>query len=192
MNADFKISLPPVSNENAQGAAKDIIEGTQAKLGFVPNMYRAMANSPGYLSTYAHGYTEFRENSGFTPQEQEVVFLVLSRENGCDYCVAAHSMVADKMSNLDSGSLAAVRSGSALPGVKLQALAIFTKHVFDTRGMVGRPEAAAFLAAGYTEKQILEVVLATAVKTLSNYSNHIFHNNVDDAFAGYRMDEMAD
>jgi len=192
MDAEYKLSLSPVRTEDAQGAAKDIMEATQAKLGFVPNMYRTMANSPGYLSTYTHGYTQFRESSGFTPQEQEVVFLIISRENDCGYCVAAHSMIADKMSNLDAGSLSAIRSGSDLPDSKLQALAIFTKHVFDTRGMVRKTEASAFLAAGFSEKQIMETVLATAVKTLSNYSNHIFHTDVDDAFASYRLEEMAE
>ena len=98
MNAEFKIGLSPVSDEVATGVAKEIIDATQAKLGFVPNMYRTMANSGGYLSTYAHGYNAFRQNSGFTPVEQELIFLVISRENGCDYCTAAHSMIADKLS----------------------------------------------------------------------------------------------
>lgn len=40
-----------------------------------------------------------------------------------------------------------------------------------------------FLAAGYGERQILEIVLRLAVKTFSNYSNHLFHTPVDDMFA---------
>ncbi len=187
MNAEYKINLAPVSDAVATGIAKEILDGTNAKLGFVPNMYRAMANSGGFLSTYVHGYNAFREGSGFTPIEQEVVFLVISRENGCDYCLAAHSMIADKMSKLDAETLAAVRLGNSLPDEKLRALAVFTSHVFSTRGMVLNAEATAFLAAGYEEKQIMEVVLAIAVKTLSNYSNHIHHSEVDDAFATYAV-----
>jgi hypothetical protein len=60
MNEEYKIELSPVSDEAATGVAKEIINATQAKLGFVPNMYRTMANSGGYLSTYAHGYDAFR------------------------------------------------------------------------------------------------------------------------------------
>lgn len=187
MSAEYKIPLAPVSNEAATGVAKEIIDATQAKLGFVPNMYRGMAHSGGYLSTYMHGYTAFREGSGFTPQEQEVVFLVISRENGCDYCTAAHSMIADKMSKLDAASLAAVRTGDPLPDAKLQALAAFTSHVFASRGMITNENAAAFIAAGFSEKQIMEVVLALAVKTLSNYSNHIHHSELDEAFTAYKL-----
>jgi uncharacterized peroxidase-related enzyme len=185
MNAEYKIGLAPLNDAAATGVAKEILEGTKAKLGFVPNMYRAMANSGGYLSTYVHGYNAFREGSGFTPIEQELIFLVISRENGCDYCLAAHSMIADKMSKLDADTLAAVRLGNAIPDEKLRTLAMFTSHVFSTRGMVSNAEAASFLAAGYEEKQIMEIVLAIAVKTLSNYSNHIHHSEVDDAFASY-------
>jgi len=187
MTAEFKIGLSPVADDMAKGAAKDIIANTQTKLGFVPTMYRTMANSPGFLSTYAHGYTAFREGSGFSAPEQEVVFLVISRENGCDYCTAAHSMIADKVARLDPETLTALRTGTTLGDPKLQALAIFTAQVFASRGKVANADTAAFVAAGFSELQIMEIVLAIAVKTLSNYSNHIFHNDVDAAFAPYQV-----
>jgi uncharacterized peroxidase-related enzyme len=187
MTAEYKIGLPPVSNEAATGVAKEIIDATQAKLGFVPNMYRTMANSGGYLSTYAHGYDAFRQSSGFTPVEQELIFLVISRENGCDYCTAAHSMIADTVAKLDADTLAAARSGAALADEKLDALASFTARIFLSRGLITKAEATAFLTAGYEERQIMEIVLAVSVKTLSNYSNHIFHSELDDAFEPYAV-----
>lgn len=187
MNADYKIELSPVSDAAATGTAKKIIENTKTSLGFVPNMYRTMANSDGYLSTYIHGYTAFRQSSGFTPIEQELIFLVISRENGCDYCTAAHSMIADKVSKLDADTLAAVRSGTALSDDKLEALATMTSHIFQSRGMISKAEAGAFLKIGYEERQILEIILAISVKTLSNYSNHIFHTDLDDVFKPYAL-----
>lgn len=187
MSAEFKTSLTPVTDETAKGGVKDTLDGTKAKLGFVPNMYRNMAVSPGYLSTYIHGYTEFREGSGFTPQEQETVFLTLSGNNGCDYCTAAHSMIADKVSKVSAENLAAIRGGTPLVDAKLEALSVFTTHVHDTRGMIAKPAAEAFLAAGYAEKQILEIILAVSVKILSNYSNHIFDTDVDAAFSAYKI-----
>jgi uncharacterized peroxidase-related enzyme len=189
MTAEYKIGLEPVSDKAATGVAKEIMDTTKAGFGFVPNMYRTMANSAGVLSTYAHGYKEFRQHSGFTPAEQELVFLVISRENGCDYCTAAHSMVAENVSKLDAQSLAAVRENAHIADEKLRSLAAFTQHVFASRGMITQAQAAAFLAAGYEEKQIMEIVLAIAVKTLSNYSNHIFHSELDDVFAPYAVQE---
>lgn len=187
MSAEFKINLAPVSDEKATGTVQEIFTGTELKLGFVPNMYRTMGNSSGYLSAYIHGYNAFRQASGFTPQEQETVFLTLSRENDCDYCTAAHSMIADKVSKLSADDLAAVRAGVTLSNAKLNALSIFTSHVHDTRGMITKTAAEGFLAAGYSENQILEVILALSVKILSNYSNHIFHTEVDAAFDAYKI-----
>ena len=185
MNAEFKTRLEAIADEAATGEAKEIIDSTKAQLGFVPNMYRTMANSEGYLSTYIHGYKAFRESSGFTPQEQELIFLVISRENGCDYCTAAHSMIADKVAKFKPDQLVAIRAGEVLADEKLQALSVFTSRLFESRGLISNAQAAAFLEAGYSEKQILEIILAISVKTLSNYSNHIFHTDLDAAFEAY-------
>ena len=187
MSAEYKTTLDPVTDEYAEGAVKDIFENTKSKLGFVPNMYRTMGNSSGYLNTYIHGYDAFREGSNFTPQEQETVFLTLSRENGCDYCTAAHSMIADKVSKLPSADLAALRKDTSLSDVKLDALSVFTSQVHETRGLITKSAARDFLAAGYSENHILEVILALSVKILSNYSNHIFHTEMDEAFSTYQV-----
>lgn len=187
MSAEYCLQSDPVSLESAEGEAKRLLQGAQQSLGFVPNMYAGMARLPGVLSTYLHGYEQFRASAGFTPAEQEVVFLVVSRENGCGYCTAAHSMLADKMSGVPADVLTALRQNTPLPDQRLAALADFVKVMFDSRGKPGRAEVAAFLGAGFEEKHILAIVLALAVKTLSNYCNHIGQPEVDQAFADYKL-----
>ncbi|WP_101065351.1 carboxymuconolactone decarboxylase family protein [Roseovarius salinarum] len=187
MTAEYRLETPPVSDDAAEGQAKEMLDGARAKLGFVPNMYRAMAINPGVLSTYLHGYDHFRNSGRFTPPEQEVVFLTISMANGCDYCTAAHSMLAVNVSKLSPENTAALRDGRPMDDEKLDALARFTHHVWETRGLPTRAEAEAFKAAGYSEAHMLEVVLAMAVKTLSNYTNHLAHTELDDAFAEHRV-----
>ena len=68
------------------------------QVGFIPNMYANMAHAPAVLNTYLTGYDLFRKESGLSSAEQEVVFLAVSKTNGCTYCTAAHSMIAEKMS----------------------------------------------------------------------------------------------
>ena len=92
MQADYKLTLPPLTEANADAIAAGRMRAAQAGFGFVPNMYGVMANSPGLLDTYVHGYERFRALSGFTPAEQEVVLLAVSRENGCAYCVTARTV----------------------------------------------------------------------------------------------------
>lgn len=136
------------------------------------------------METYAVGYDRFRKNSGFTPVEQEVVFVTISIANGCEYCAAAHSFLADQVSKVPLEVTDAIRDGKEIPDAKLKALSQFTRVMFEKRGNLSPQDVAAFLEAGYQEKQILEIILALAVKTLSNCANHIFGTEVDDMFKG--------
>ncbi len=191
MTDNAKLSLSLVTLENADPRAKAVLEKAKASVGFIPNMYAGMANSPGLLQTYLDGYAAFRAHSGFTPAEQEVVFLTISRENGCDYCMAAHSMIAEKVSKVPTDVLGALRSGASIADPRLAALSTFTSHMFTTRGRPTATNLKAFLSAGYKEAQVLEIVLALAVKTLSNYANHVNNPKVDDAFAAYAWSPSA-
>jgi AhpD family alkylhydroperoxidase len=90
----YKITLEPRTIENAHPEARPLLEAAQKNYGMIPNMYARMASVPDLLSTYLYGYERFRKHSGFTPVEQEVILLTISYENGCSYCMAAHSWVA--------------------------------------------------------------------------------------------------
>jgi uncharacterized peroxidase-related enzyme len=186
----FKTTLEPVTLDNANEAQKPQLEKSLKEMGMIPNMYANMVNSPGLMETYAIGYDRFRKNSGFSAVEQEVVFITISVLNGCEYCAAAHSFIADKMSKVPHEVTNAIRDGEEIPDAKLSALSEFTRVMFEKRGNPSQEETKAFLEAGYQEKQILEIVLALAVKTLSNYSNHIFQTPVDDAFSSRKWTKM--
>lgn len=181
-------NTPPVDPARATGAQKQVLDKAQAQVGFIPNMYANMANAPAVLDTYLHGYGLFRSESGFTPPEQEVVFLAASRANGCDYCTAAHSMIADMKSKVPKDTLEAIRAGREIPDPKLAALHRLTTEMVRTHGLPADNVVRDFLGAGFSESQLLYVVLALAVKTLSNFSNHAMATQVDERFAAYRVD----
>ncbi len=188
---DFKMSLSAVTLETANDDQKPLLESPLKSMGMIPNMYANMVNSPGLMETYAVGYERFRKFGGFTPIEQEVVFLTISIANECTYCVAAHSFVADMMSKLPKELTDTIRNEEKIEDPKLSALAEFTKVVFFSRGNPSKSEVKAFIEAGFEEKQILEIILAIAVKTLSNYSNHVFHTEIDSVFSGRKWNKNA-
>lgn len=183
MLSQYKTTLSLKTAEDAAPDAKALLEGAHKKMGFVPNMYKAMANSSGLLSAYLQGYDVFRSNSDFSPAEQEVIFLTISRINGCEYCMAAHSFLAEAMSGVPADVTTAIRDGSSVPEAKLSALSHFVEVMVLTRGLPDSVDVETFLSAGYEEQDILEIILAIAVKTISNYTNHIFHTEVDEAFS---------
>lgn len=178
----YKISLQPISLTNADERAKPLLEAAKKQTGMVPNMYENMATFPALLETYGIGYNLFRKEGGFTPVEQEIIFLTISKENGCDYCMAAHSVVADMMSKVPVAVTDAIRNDEEIPDAKLRILSTFTSVMLNKRGRPSEEDVQEFLMAEYTEKHILAIILAISVKTISNYSNHIFQTEVDTMF----------
>lgn len=187
MHRPYVQQLHAVTIDQADGPTRQVLEDVRRKLGFVPAMYANMANLPAVLSTYLHGYAGFRAESGLSPVEQEVVFLAISQANDCAYCTAAHSMVADKVSAVPPAVLQTLRDRTVLPDARLAALQAFTTALVLTRGRPAAAQVAAFYAAGYSESHVLSLILAIAVKTLSNFSNHAFAPALDPAFAAYAL-----
>lgn len=180
-------NLKPVTLASASPAQHDMLDKAVKQVGFLPNMYANMVNAPAVLSTYLHGYGLFRSESGFAPAEQEVVFLAISQANGCKYCTAAHSMVADKMSGVPADVLNSIRNGLPIENSRLATLFQLTQDVVKTHGKPCANLVKAFWAAGFDEKHLLYIVLAVSVKTLSNYTNHLFQTQLDDVFAAYKL-----
>lgn len=178
----FKLTLPPVYAEVAERGAKDILAGARKQLGMVPNMYMNMANAPELLETYSIGYAGFRAHSGFTSAEQEVVFLTISAENECTYCVAAHSVLADRASGVPVEVTDAIRDRQRVGDDRLRTLHETTLELVRTRGWPSAESVRSFIDAGYNERQLLYLVLAASVKLISNYANHLFETPVDAAF----------
>ncbi len=176
------MNLEPKTVENVDAISHEILTSTEKKLGIIPNMYVGMAHNTALLDGYTAAYNSFRANSGFTPQEQEVIFLSIAFENECEYCMAAHSFVADTMTHVPTEVTDAIRNNATISDKKLRALSIFSKKVTSKRGFPTEEEISDFINAGYAKKDILGVIAAIGVKTMSNYFNHIFETPVDDAF----------
>jgi alkylhydroperoxidase family enzyme len=78
--------------------------------------------------------------------------------------------------------VSAVRSNLAVPDPKLNALVALTKEIVSERGHVRAQTTENFLAAGYRKEQVLEVLIGVALKTISNYLDHISPTELDQAF----------
>lgn len=177
-----QLTLPLISLDAAEGRTKDVLETARRQTGGIPNIYAAMVNSPALLGTYLHGYSLFRKESSFAPGEQELVFLVISRVNECTYCMAAHSMITQAVSKTPDQAINAIRADGVIDDPKLRALAEFTRVMVLSRGRPSYGDLGAFLTAGYTQQSVLEIILAIAVKTISNYTYQVFHTEVDERF----------
>lgn len=177
------------TKESAPAASVPFLEAAEKKFGFVPNLIGELAESPVTVEAYLT-LAGIYAKSSFTPAEQQVVSLTANFENECHYCMAAHSAGA-KMAKLSDAAIDALRTGSTIPDTKLEALRVFARKVVVQRGWVDPSDIEAFLGAGYTKAQVLEVVTGVAVKTISNYVNHIAETPLDDKFAPLKWEKPA-
>ena len=171
--------------ENVSDSEKtiEILESTKKGLGFVPNMYVKLGKNTALLDAYSYSYHSFRDNAGFTPVEQEVIFLSVAYENNCEYCMGAHSFVADSMSGVPKDKTDAIRSGKKISDNKLASLSELTRKLTKRRGNVSANDLKHFFEMGYSESHVLGVIAGIAVKTMSNYSNHLTNPSLDEVFA---------
>ena len=160
--------------------SKPLLERLQKAVGMIPNLAATMAESPALLQ----GFVQLRELQAagtFSPGEVQVLSLTNAFENNCDYCMALHSALALGAGVAPEG-VAALRAGRAPAEPRLEALSDFSRKLVRERGAVSQADLAAFLTAGFTKAQALEVVLGVAVSILPNFAHHLTQCPIDDVF----------
>lgn len=165
----------------APDASKPVLDDVTKAYGFVPNLYRVFAESPLAISAYLQLSGLIKDLAALTPPEQQVVMIAVSVANGCDYCVAAHSVVG-AMAKVPADTIGALRDDVAPADPRAAALAAFARSVVFHRGWVPPEDLQAFLDAGFTRAHVLDVLAINALKTLSNFTNHLAQTPLDAAF----------
>jgi uncharacterized peroxidase-related enzyme len=170
MNA-FKVpTRDEVSPEN-----QTIFDNLKKMLTFVPNLYATFAHSATALGTYL---ALQNAKSSLNAKQREVINLVVSQVNDCEYCLAAHTAVG-KMVGLTDAQILEIRGGRATFDPKLDALARFAREVTLTRGHVPAGATEAFLQGGWTQGNLVDAVMAIGDKIISNYLHGVTEVPVD-------------
>lgn len=180
----------PLHDEaTAPEASKAMLAESKKQNGMIPGLHATMAEAPGLLASYRYAHEQF-VNSSFDKDELTVVWQTLNVEHACHYCVPAHTGIAKAM-KVDDAINDALRNETPLPSAHLEALRSFTLSVVRNRGNVDDAAVQTFLDAGFTKRQILEVVLGVAQKVMSNYTNHLAQTPVDKPFQKFEWQKAA-
>lgn len=174
-------TLNPLTVESAPDGSKETLQAIQKGFGFIPNLMATFANSPAVLNGYM-GLDAAWSKSSLTPKEQQIILLVTSVENNCRYCTAAHSTILKSMMKVDPETVKAIRNRTEISDQKLNALALFTREIVSEHGYVSENTKSHFLAVGFNEVSMMEVLVGVALKTISNYLDHLNPMIVDQAF----------
>jgi uncharacterized peroxidase-related enzyme len=157
------INVP--ARDEVSPANQAIFDKLKGSLGIVPNLYATMAHSEHALGNYLAFQNAKSSISG---KARELVNLVVSQVNGCEYCLAAHTMVG-KMSGFTDEQILEIRTGKAGFDPKLDALARLVKDITITRGHANQALVEAFFAAGWTKANLVDAIVVIGDKTVSNY-----------------------
>lgn len=162
-------ALPLVDPATAPARTADLLAAVHRGLGVTPNMTRAMANSPAVLQGYLQ-LSAALASGRLTAAVREQVALAVAQGNACDYCLSAHSYLAEHVAHLDVDDIAAARKADAADP-RTAAVLRLAAEVNDTRGAVGAGSLDAARAAGVSDEEIAETIGLVALNVLTNYFN---------------------
>lgn len=163
------------TREEVSANNKAIFDNLEKGLGFVPNLYAYFAKSETALGDYL---ALQNRKSSLKAKEREVVNLITSQINGCNYCQSAHTVLG-KMNGFTDEQVLELRRGSAAFDSKLDALVQFTASVVENRGKATLASKTAFFEAGYTEVNMIDVVVVVGDKIISNYIHNLADFAID-------------
>jgi uncharacterized peroxidase-related enzyme len=162
--------------QTATGRARELLDGVQAKLGVVPNLFRVLGNAPAALQAYL-GFGAALGEGGLTAQVREQVALTVAEINHCGYCLSAHTFIGRKL-GLSGQEIADARRAVAADARTASILGL-ARAIVVRRGELGAADLEAARAAGLGDGDIVEVVANVALNIFSNYVNHIADTIID-------------
>jgi AhpD family alkylhydroperoxidase len=152
--------LTALNPEEATGKTKDLFNAVQAKLGAVPNMMRTLGNSPAALEGYLN-LSGALSHGKLSAKTGELLALAISESNSCDYCLAAHTYIGEKLIKADP------------------AILKFAKTLISKNGLVNNEDVNAIKNAGVSEAEIAETLAHVALNVLTNYFNNTANTEID-------------
>lgn len=158
-------SLQVPTRDEVSAPNQALFDQLKRGLGMVPNLYATLAHSEHALASYL---ALQNARSSITGKAREVVNLVVSQVNGCEYCLAAHTVIGG-MVGFTPEQILEIRRGGASFDARLDALARLVKHIVTERGHADPAQVEAFFAAGWTPENLVDAIVIIGDKTVTNY-----------------------
>ncbi|MDM5179221.1 peroxidase-related enzyme [Massilia sp. DJPM01] len=157
--------IPTIEQSNANDEQKALLDAIHGQLGMVPNFLKVFANSPVALRAFLglHGVANAGSLDALT---RERIALVLAQQNGCEYCVSAHTAIGRK-TGLTGDEINAARAGTSEDAQAAVAVK-FARSLMDKKGEISTLELAEMRSAGYSDADIVEVITHVGMNFLTN------------------------
>ncbi len=175
-----------VDPAEATGKSKELLTALQNNIKSVPNLAKALANSPAALKAWIDFEGALAKGSLNAKLRQEIA-LAVGQKNGCEYCVSAHTVIG-KLTGLTDQQTLSSRNGQGTSPKATAALA-FARELLEKRGQVPASSVLALRDQGFTDGAIAEIVAHVALNIFTNYFNIALDVDVD--FPRVALDQVA-
>ncbi len=170
-----RITIPAADQTPA--ASRPLLDAVNKQLGVVPNLMKILGHSPAALGGYLSLNGALAKGT-IGAKTGERIALAIAEFNRCGYCLAAHTYLGRNVAKLDDAEIAANRNGAS-SDPKADAAVRFAVSVAQERGHVSDIAVQAVKSAGYSEAEVMEIVLHVALNTLTNYVNTVAQTEID-------------
>lgn len=164
----------------APESSRAVLTGVKEANGFIPNLFRALANSPSSLNSFM-ALLGASDGGILSPAERQIVQITTSMENRAGYCVAGHSTFAGAI-GMPFETITAICEGRQLADKRYQGLVDFTRVMVRNCGRIMHKDKVALEASGFGAEHIFEIITCTALKTVTNYVTTVFVLDLDAQF----------
>jgi len=159
---------------------EDIFTAVKEKFGFVPNLFRTLAITPAVAEVYLTANMAM-EGAAIPAREAQAVNLAVSTENGCRYCMAAHTAMG-KMAGISPDELSLIKEGGEPKETALAAVVRAARIIMAKKGWLSDEELEELEQSGVDRAKIYEIIALIGIKTIANYVNHVAHTKIDSEF----------
>ncbi len=170
-----RIAIP--TTDQTPAGSQPLLAAVQKQLGVIPNLMKLVGNSPAALEGYLSLNSALAKGS-LGAKTAERIALAIAEINGCSYCLSAHTYLGKNVAKLDDAEIAANRAGASTDP-KADAAVRFATRVALQRGHVTDADIQAVKSAGFSDAEVLEIVLHVALNTLTNYVNEVAQTEID-------------
>lgn len=170
--------LPLIEVDTADEEAKEALKLARELWGADINVARALANSPALLKAFV-AFRGGMRRSILSDSDREVIALELSRQNGCHYCIPAHTARARQL-GIPDDEIGAIISGASATDPRRRLLQTAARRLLETHGLLSDDELSGFGEAGLTHQELMDVIGEIAVNTVLNFGNRLAQTDLDE------------
>jgi uncharacterized peroxidase-related enzyme len=169
--------LTSIDPAQATGETRELFDAIQQTLGFIPNAARINASSPAAFRAWLAFFGALAGGQ-LDPEVRQRIALGVAEATACAYCLAGHTYLAKHIDHLSDEAIQDSRRFSC-SDAKMDAALTFAKAVLDRQGSVSDDEVERVRAAGYSDGEIVEIVMCVGFNVLSTYFNNVADTAID-------------